>query len=182
MLPSLLNSDERIRAADLFEACHEEVVGRLLGKYPSVDAGLLYNSFVNAVLEIAEHPEKFDASRGTTIANFLYGASRQWLRTMRRSELRLHDREQKKAEMLVAKRASAARHISDHLADAEEAAKFRSLAAHSDEERDVLRLWELDYTDEEIARELQIDLSHARLVRDRVLQRARRAGKKENDA
>lgn len=182
MLPSLLKSDERTRAADLFAACHEEVVGRLLRKYPSTDAAMLYDAFVNAVMEIAEHPEKFDVSRGATIASFLYGASRQWLKSMRRSEIRLHDREQKKAEMLVAEQPSVARCILDGLADMEEAVKFRSLVAHTDEERNVLRLWELGYADEEIARELEMEAPHARQVRDRVLQRARRAGQKERDA
>jgi DNA-directed RNA polymerase specialized sigma24 family protein len=139
-----------------------------------VDQAILYDAFVRALLEITRKPEKFEPERGTSLSAFLYGAAIQHLRTMLRSETRRQRREEEKGKSLVAEKQSAARPILDMIALAEEAGQIREKLARTDEEREVLRLWELGYSDAEIADELQLDVSIARQVRDRTVQRLRR--------
>jgi DNA-directed RNA polymerase specialized sigma24 family protein len=179
---SELTTDERTHAADLFEAHSEEVVSRLVRNHRSVDPAMLYDAFVRALLEITRAPEKFDRDRGTPLADFLYGAAGQQLRTMLRSDTRRQHRDQEKGKSLVAEKESAARSILDTIATAEEAERLRERAAQTPEEREVLRLWELGYSDAEIADDLQLDLSAARQVRDRVVQRLRRLRPSEEES
>jgi hypothetical protein len=177
-----LTADERTRAADLFEAHGEEVVARLMRSNPFVDPEMLHDAFVMALLEIAKSPEKFDSQRGTPIASFLCGAAQQYLGTLRRSDTRRQLRDRKKGETLVAERQSAARSVLDTAADAEDAELIRQQVAQTEEERQVLRLWELGCGDAEIAEQLKMDLSSARHVRDRVIQRLRRLVEKKAES
>lgn len=169
-----LTTDERTRAADFFEAHHDEVVARLVRNHKSVDREILYDAFVRAVLEIARSPGKFDQGRGTPLADFLYGAAGQYLRTMLRSDARRQRRDEEKGNALVVERESAARPIVDTVADREDAEQLREKIAQTPEEREVLRLWELGYSDAEIANERNMELPAARQLRDRVVQRLRR--------
>jgi len=66
-----------------------------------------------------------------------------------RSDTRRQLRDRKKGETLVAERQSAARSIPDTAADAEDAELIRQEVAQTDEERQVLRFWELGYGDAE---------------------------------
>jgi hypothetical protein len=169
-----LTTDERTRAADLFEAHHEEVVSRLIRALPSLDRAMLHDAFVRALLEISKTPGKFDPHRGSSVSDFLYGAAGQHLRTLVRSDRRRQRRDQEKGKTLVADEHSAARTILDTLADSEEAEQARNKVARTAEEQDILRLWELGYSDAEIANERRMDLSAAHQIRDRVVQRLRR--------
>jgi RNA polymerase sigma factor (sigma-70 family) len=182
MAQSELTTDERTRAADFFEAHYEEVVSRLVGNHRSVDRDILYDAFVRALIEIAKAPEKFDGSRGTSFAAFLYGAAVQHLRTMLRSDNRRQRRDEEKGKLLVAEKQSAARPIVGMIADAEDAGRIRQNVARTAEEREVLRLWELGCSDNEIADELQVDLLVARQIRDRVVQRLRRLRPSEEES
>lgn len=174
MPDSQLTTDERTRAADLFEAHHDEVVSRLVRNHTSVDREILHDAFIAALLELAKNPEKFDRGHGTPLVDFLYGAAGQYLRTMRRSDVRRRRREEEKGKSVVAEKESAARSILDSIADTEVADRLRAKAARTNEEREVLRLWELGHSDAEIANELRMDPPAARQLRDRVVQRLRR--------
>ncbi len=133
--------DWRTLAADLFDY-HEPVVDAFARQYPSVDRDLLHDAFVQTLLQISRKPERFDLSRGSITA-FLLGATRRTLRMLLRSDASRRKREENKAKIHVAQQGSAARGIVDELADAELAAKARAKVAQTEEERKVLRLWEL---------------------------------------
>ncbi len=68
----------------------------------------------------------------------------------------------------------------DRLADCELAEQAEGVAKTT-EERNVLRLWQLDHSDAEIAMQLSIPEQDARRIRDRVTQRLRRLGKQFDD-
>jgi hypothetical protein len=70
----------------------------------------------------------------------------------------------------------------DTAADAEDAELIRQEIAQTEEERQVLRFWELGYGDAEMAEQLKMDLSSARHVRDRVIQRLRRLAEKKAES
>lgn len=133
--------DWRTLAADLF-VYHEPVVDGLARHYPSVDRDLVHDAFVQTLLEIGRKPDQFDPARGS-ISAFLQGATRRTLRTLLRSDASRRKREQEKGKSHVAQQGSAARGILDELADGELAEKARAEVARTDEERAVLRLWEL---------------------------------------
>jgi len=173
-----LPSDWRTFAADLFTH-HDPVLQRLARQNPSVDREDLHDSFVKAILEIASNPEKFDTSRETRIEDFLAGASQRALMQILRTHRRRKKREEKKAEA-VANDPPAARPVLDTVADCELAQQARAVA-ETDEERNVLRLWELGYTDAEIGNELGLMGDGAKRIRDRLTQRLRRMGKGFDD-
>jgi hypothetical protein len=172
--------DWRTLAADLF-AYHEQVVDRLARQNPSVDHDLLHDAFVQTILQISREPDRFDPARGS-IPAFLRGATKRTLRTLLRSDASRRKREQKKGESHVAHQRSAARGILDELADGELAAKARAEVAQTEEERQVLRLWELGVEEPgAYARALSIedkpkDEQHAivKKIRDRLTVRLRR--------
>jgi hypothetical protein len=139
-----------------------------------VDPENLYDAFILALLEISKTPGKFDPDRGSSLSDFLYGAAGQHLRTLVRSDRRRQLRDEKKGKALVADEYSAARSILDALADSDEAEQARNKVAWTPEELDILRLWELGYSDAEIANERRMDFSAAHQIRDRVVQRLRR--------
>jgi DNA-directed RNA polymerase specialized sigma24 family protein len=177
-----LTTDERTLAANLFEAHAEEVVACLERSSPSVDPEVVHDAFVLALLELAQDPAKFDADRGASVGNFLYGAALRRLGTLLRSGVRRRRRDKEKSEILVAQRPSAARSILDLLADAEDAERIRRQVAQTDAERQVLRLWELGCGDAEIAEQLNMNLPIARQVRDRLIHRLRRLGQNEAES
>jgi len=173
-----LPSDWRTCAADLFSH-HQLVVERLASKNPSVDCDDLHDAFVKTILQIAAKPEKFNSSRTSTIEDFLVGASQRTLLQILRTHRRRKKREEKKAEA-VANDPLAARTVGDTVADSELASKARSVAK-TDEERNVLRLWELGHSDAEIADQVGLSEDRAKLARDRITQRLRRLGKRLDD-
>lgn len=163
--------DWRTLAANIFEY-HEEVLDRLACLNPSVDRDDLHDAFVKAILEIAAKPDKFDESRQTKIEDFLVGAAQRSLLGILRTSRRRKARDEKKATA-VANEASAAREPVDVLADGELAQEARKVA-RNDEERNLLRLWELGHSDAEIAEQLAIKPEEAHVIRDRLTQRLRR--------
>jgi DNA-directed RNA polymerase specialized sigma24 family protein len=171
-----LPTDWRTRAADLFTH-HDAVLKRLACKNPSVDRDDLHDAFVKTILQIAAEPEKFDSSRESTIQTFLLGASQRTLLQILRTHRRRIKREEKKAEA-VANDPPAARSVVDTVADAELVLKARAAVAKTDQERNVLRLWELGHTDAEIGEQLGFSGDGAKRVRDRLTQRLRRLGKR----
>ena len=95
-------NDWRTGAADLFEY-HEEVMGRLARKNPSVDQDDLNDAFVNAILDLSSEPAKFDQCRGTAIQDFLVGAAQRALLQILRTHGRRRAREEKKATSALSK-------------------------------------------------------------------------------
>ena len=166
-----LPRDWRTCAADLFEH-REEVLHRLARQNPSVDSDELHDAFVKTILQIAEKPEKFDRSRPTTLKEFLVGASQLTLLGILRTARRRKAREEKIARPVV-EDGPAARCPVDELADTEIAEWARGVAK-TDDERNVLCLWELGHSDAEIAKRLGITPENAQLIRDRLTQRLRR--------
>jgi len=171
-------NDWRTYAADLFQH-HELVLERLASKNPTVDREDLHDAFVKSILEIAVDPAKFDSSRGSTIEDFLTGASQRSLLQIIRTGSRRVSREEKKAIAVVNER-SAARSPADMLADGE-LAEYGRTVAETDNEKNVLRLWELGHSDAEIAIQLQLSDGMARQIRDRLTQRLRRLRKNFDD-
>jgi RNA polymerase sigma factor (sigma-70 family) len=163
--------DWRTCAADLFQH-HEMVLERLAKQNPSVDREDLHDAFVKAILEISAKPEKFDTSRKTEIDNFLAGAAKRALLQILRTHRRRKRREEKKAEAVADDR-PAARPTLDIVADADYARQARAVAS-TEEERNVLRLWELGHADAEIAQQLAMVVEAVRRIRDRLTQRLRR--------
>jgi RNA polymerase sigma factor (sigma-70 family) len=178
MSQSDLPSDWRTCAADLFKH-HDPVLERLARQNPSVDQEDLHDGFVKAILEIAANPGKFDTSRETSIEDFLAGAAQRALLQTLRTHRRRKKREEKKAEA-VANDPPAARPVVETVADCELAEQARAVA-QTDEERNVLRFWELGHTDAEIAEQLGLPEDDAKRIRDRLTQRLRRLGKRFND-
>jgi hypothetical protein len=174
-----LPSDWRTCAADLFEHHYEGVLNRVARRNPAVDREHLNDAFVQAVLDIAAHPDKFHGDRQTTIADFLLGATQRALLPILRTHRRRRAREEKKAAA-VARDTPAAREIVDELADGELANNARRVA-RNDEERSVLELWELGHSDAEIAQRLSRPIADVRRVRDRLTQRLRRIGQDDHD-
>jgi hypothetical protein len=170
-----LPSDWRTYAADLFKH-YELVLKRLERRNPSVDYEDLNDAFVKAILEIAAKPQKFDQSRETKIEDFLAGASQRVLLQTLRTHRRRKEREKKRAEA-VGKDAPAAREVVDALADCELARQAREVAK-TDDERSLLRLWELGHGDIEIGDQLKMPADKVKLIRDRLMQRLRRMGKR----
>jgi DNA-binding NarL/FixJ family response regulator len=70
--------------------------------------------------------------------------------------------------------------VVETIADCEFAQQARTVAK-TDEERNVLQLWELGHTDAEIAQELGLPEDGATRIRDRLTQRLRRLGKRFDD-
>lgn len=173
-----LPSDWRTCAADLFKH-HDLVLERLARQNPSVDQEDLHDAFVKAILEVAANPEKFDTSRETRVEDFLAGAAQRTLLQTLRTHRRRKKREEKKAEA-VANDPPAARPVVDTVADCELAEQARTVA-QTDEERNVLRLWELGHSDSEIAQQLALSEEDATRIRDRLTQRLRRLGKRFDD-
>jgi hypothetical protein len=171
--------DRRTFAADLFEKYSDDVVQLLAQRNRGIDEADLHDAFVMALLQIAAKPEKFDASMDTQMVDFLAGAAQRSLLPILRSRKRRKNREEKKA-VLVAAEGSAARSQLEVIADAELAENARKVA-ETDEERNVLRLWELCKSDEEIATELGMGRTDVKLVRDRLTQRLRRLGHEIRD-
>jgi RNA polymerase sigma factor (sigma-70 family) len=165
--------DWRTYAADLFSH-HELVVERLAKQNPSVDRDDLHDAFVKAILEVAADPAKFDTSRDTRIEDFLAGAAQRALLQTLRTHRRRKNREEINAELVASDR-PAARLVVDTVADAELARQAREVA-ETDEERNVLQLWELGHPDAEIADRLGKPLEEVRRIRDRVTHRLRRLG------
>ena len=60
-------------AADLFEAHRVAVLRRVVRSFPAADPDLVYDAFVDAMLQVADGTAQFDPARGT-IADFLLGA------------------------------------------------------------------------------------------------------------
>jgi hypothetical protein len=172
-------SDWRTLAADLFEKYRDEVVERLAHRNQGMDRDDLHDAFVTALLQIAAKPEKFDADQNTEMVDFLAGASQLALLQILRTNRRRKSRDEKKA-MLVVKDAPAARLAIEVAADAELVENARQVA-HTEEERNVLRLWELGHSDDEIATALAMARSDAKLIRDRLTQRLRRLGQELRD-
>jgi DNA-binding NarL/FixJ family response regulator len=158
---------------------HDLVLERLARQNPSVDQEDLHDAFVKAILEIAANPAKFDTSRETAIEDFLSGAAQRTLLQTLRTHRRRKTREEKKAEA-VARDVPAARLLVDTVADCELAQQARAVA-QTDEERNVLRLWELGHPDAEIAEQLGLAAEDATRIRDRLTQRLRRLGKRFDD-
>jgi hypothetical protein len=179
MAGSNLSPDARTLAADLFAECHEAVLVHLAARYPFVDRDLLHDAFVQALLELCACPGRFDAARGAWRA-LLLGAARRALRPLVRSDRRRRLREEKRA-VRVAGAAAAARYPLDELADRELAEQARRAVARTEEERQVLRLWEMGVEDPaEYARALGREDSPegvavlVKRVRDRLTARLRR--------
>jgi DNA-directed RNA polymerase specialized sigma24 family protein len=173
-----LPNDWRTCAADLFDH-HDRVLERLGCKNPSVDRDDLHDAFVKTVLQIAAEPKKFNSSSEATLEGFLVGASQRTLLQILRTHRRRKKREEKKAAA-VANHPRAARSVVDTVADSELASEARAVAKN-DEERNVLRLWELGNTDGEIAKQLGLPEDQAKHIRDRLTQRLRRLGKRLDD-
>jgi hypothetical protein len=133
--------DWRTCAADWYVAYREPVLGALTKAFPDTEPDLLYDAFVQGMLEIAMKPDAIDPERGT-ILNLLIGAARRALTTPLRSDTSRRRREQEKGLRLVAERTAAARDIVDRLADHELAPLIRAEIARTDEERRYLELWE----------------------------------------
>ena len=174
-----LSRDARTLAADLFTECHEPVLAHLVACYPFVDREFLHDAFVQALLELAACPERFAPARGGW-QPLLWGAARRILRSLVRGDRRRRLREQKTAAR-VAREAPAARSLLDDLADRELAEAARRAVARTEEERQVLRLWELGIEDpHEYARALGREGNAVGLpervkrVRDRLTARLRR--------
>jgi DNA-directed RNA polymerase specialized sigma24 family protein len=174
-----LSPDVRTLAADLFAECHETVLARLAARYPFVDRDLLHDAFVQALLELCACPGRFDPARGAWRA-LLWGAARRALRSLVRSDRRRRFREEKRAAR-VAGEAAAARSPLDELADRELAEEVRRAVARTEEERQVLRLWEMGVEDPgEYARALGREdnpdgvAALVKRVRDRLTARLRR--------
>jgi hypothetical protein len=174
-----LSPDARTLAADLFAECHEPVLARLTNRYPFIDRDLLHDAFVQALLELCMRPGRFDPARGAWQA-LLLGAARRALRPLVRSDQRRRLRE-KKRTACVADEAPAARSLLDELADRELAEAARRAVARTEEERNVLRLWEMGIDDVgEYARALGQEENLAGMaelvkrVRDRLTARLRR--------
>jgi hypothetical protein len=174
-----LSPDARTLAADLFAECHGPVLARLAGRYPFLDRDLLHDAFVLALLDLCACPGRFDPARGAWRA-LLAGAARRALRPLVRSDRRRRLREEKRA-LRVAGEAVAARCPLDDLADRELAEAARAAVARTEEERQVLRLWELGVEDPaEYARALGREgdpdgvPALVKQVRDRMTARLRR--------
>jgi len=172
-------SDWRTLAADLFEKHHVEVVERLVRRNPGIDRDDLHDAFVKALLQIAAKPEKFDTEQNTAMVDFLAGASQLELLQILRTNRRRKSRDEKKA-ILVVRDAPAARSDLEVAADAELVEIARKVA-QTEVERNVLRLWELNHSDDEIATLLGMDRANAKLLRDRLTQRIRRLGHELRD-
>jgi hypothetical protein len=140
-----LSPDTRTLAADLFVQCHQPVLARLAARYPFIDRDLLHDAFVQALLELCADPGRFDPARGAW-RSLLVGAARRALRGLIRSDLRRRSREEKWAAG-VAEAGSAARSFLEELADRELAEAVRRAVARTEEERQVLRLWEAGVED-----------------------------------
>jgi DNA-directed RNA polymerase specialized sigma24 family protein len=172
-------SDWRTLAADLFEKHHDEVVERLTHRNPGIDRHDLHDAFVTALLQIAAKPDKFDADQNSAMVDFLVGAGQLALLQILRTNRRRKSRDEKKA-MLVVRDAPAARSDIEVAADAELVEDARKVA-HTEEERNVLRLWELGHSDDEIATALGIVRADVKRIRDRLTQRLRRLGHELRD-
>jgi len=172
-------SDWRTLAADLFEKYRNEVTERLAHRNVGIDRDDLHDAFVTALLQIAANPEKFDPEQQTEMVAFLAGASQLALLQILRTNRRRKARDEKKA-LLVVRDAPAARSSIEVAADTELAENARNVA-QSDEERNVLRLWELGHSDDEIATALKLARPDVKLLRDRLTQRLRRLGDEHRD-
>jgi DNA-directed RNA polymerase specialized sigma24 family protein len=135
-----LTSDARLLAADLFEQHADAVVAWLARRFPGVDAALVHDGFVQALLDIARHPQRHEARRGSLRA-LLCGAARRVLIARLRAEQRRRRREDKKSADDVTRSAAAARSPLEEIAGREEAARAGAALARTEEERRILDLW-----------------------------------------
>ena len=174
MSETIPTSDWRTLAADLFAKYRDEVVEHLVHRNKGIDRDDLHDAFVTALLQIAAKPEKFDAEQNTEMVDFLTGAAQRALLQILRTNRRRKSRDEKKA-ISVVNDAPAARLALEVAADAELVDNARKVA-HTEEERKVLRLWELGHSDDEIATALRTTRADAKLIRDRLTQRLRRLG------
>ena len=113
-----LSTPEQTFAATLFEFATDVEV-KVRRRHPTLDDALFGEAFVQAVLEIARKPQKFDSERGVW-PDFLAGATLRVLSGRFRSDGARRRREQKKGEALVAERQSAARNPLEELLDFEQ--------------------------------------------------------------
>jgi DNA-directed RNA polymerase specialized sigma24 family protein len=174
-----LSADWRTCAADLFENNYGEVLSRLTCRNPKIDREDLHDAFVQAVLDIAAAPDKFDGDRSTSITDFLAGAAQRALLPILRTHRRRLAREEKKG-LSVATAVTEAREEIDELANCELANQARQVA-RDDEERNVLELWGLGHSDAEISEKIKRPLADVRRIRDRVTQRLRRKKQHSRD-
>ncbi len=166
-------------AADLFVNHHEEVLERLQRRNPSADFADLSDAFLQALFELADAPDKYNPHRGSSVTDFLVGASQRRLLTLLRSDRRRRAREEKVGRA-VADEASAARDPLDKLDDAEWVKRAQDVA-QDDRERRVLDFWALDYSDAEIAEKLDLPPQEVRRIRDRLTKRLARLNQDTQD-
>jgi hypothetical protein len=179
MSETIPTSDWRTLAADLFAKHRDEVVERLAHRNQGIDRDDLHDAFVTALLQLAAKPEKFDVFQNTEMVDFLAGAAQRALLQILRTNRRRKCRDEKKA-LLVVRDAPAARSDIEAAADAELVENGRKVA-HTEEERNVLRLWELEHSDDEISTALGMARAEVKHIRDRLTQRLRRLGHELRD-
>src|SRR5262245_12978929 len=92
--------DARTRAADLYVQ-HARPLGRLLARdFPNTDPQLIADAAVDAVLDLARNPDRFDPDRGS-VRGWLFGAARRVLAKLIRGEQRRRRREREKSNTAV---------------------------------------------------------------------------------
>jgi hypothetical protein len=184
MREPIRDADPRTVAADLFERFHGPVLERLRRERAGVDRDLLHDAFVQALLQVSAHGERFDRRRGSAFA-FLLGATRRSLGGLLRRERRRRRREEKKAGA-VTRDASADRPVLEELADRELAGRLRAEIARTAEEGRALDLWLAGEADPDVyARELGLGdwpqarrRAHVGRLLARLRQRLSRAGRR----
>lgn len=162
-----LKYDWRIVADEWYQAHAGEVIAAVLRQKSYGSQDQLYDAFVEALLDLAQKPEKIDLNKG--VVGLLIHATKKNLIDIIRSAS-----SEKNREFLVAKQETVTKTIVDDLGDIELACQFRDQVCKTDQERKVLDLWAAGHEDQEIAQILNLDLEEARKIRDRVTQRLRR--------
>lgn len=120
---------------------HEQVVAIVARQWPDVPREMIFDAFVDALVQVAERPDAYDPDQ-SAVATFLANATWRVVRGKYRS---CSDRQRRREEnqiIHVAEPAAAAREVIEELADQELAPLARAEIARTDEERRYLALWE----------------------------------------
>jgi RNA polymerase sigma factor (sigma-70 family) len=135
-----LTSDERTRAADLFQHHAEALARRLAARFPGTDPEAFDDAVVWTVMRVSCRFERYDPAGGSLPA-YLFGFARRRLAAILRSDQARRRREQKKAIDPVTAATPCGQSPLDELADRELAEQVRASLRLRPEDQCLLDLW-----------------------------------------
>ena len=188
-LHARLLSGEPTAPADLFACYGTSLTRQLAARFPTTDPDLIHDAIVTALLDVAEHPERFDPERRSFGGYLHMVASGDLLNLIAKQQRRRkHEMADDPVELESAGRnirSGQADAVGEEVADRESAATLAQLAmavAQTEEERVVMRLMlDGERATEVFARALGIaalspaaQRAHVYGIKDRLTKRLRR--------